>query len=139
MDGVKKLRRLRQVLHACYLEYQGRFKSFPIEQDEHLLQVFCYVKANAVCAGYRGAGVGLAMVQRACAAALKQAVKISGLAGGSTRQLDGTDKSVDSRERTGRPALEPRLSRTAVWNSKLDNANGGAACAEINDPCGWPT
>ena len=26
--------------------YQGRFKSFPIQQDEHLLQVLAYVEAN---------------------------------------------------------------------------------------------
>ena len=26
--------------------YQGRFKSFPIEQDEHLLTVLCYVERN---------------------------------------------------------------------------------------------
>jgi putative transposase len=31
--------------------YQGRFKSFPIEQDEHLLQVCRYVEANALRAG----------------------------------------------------------------------------------------
>jgi putative transposase len=26
--------------------YQGRFKSFPIEQDEHLMTVLCYVERN---------------------------------------------------------------------------------------------
>ena len=31
--------------------YQGRFKSFPIEQDHHLLRVARYVEANAVRAG----------------------------------------------------------------------------------------
>jgi putative transposase len=31
--------------------YQGRFRSFPIEQDEHLLRVCRYVEANAVRAG----------------------------------------------------------------------------------------
>ena len=31
--------------------YQGRFKSFPIQHDEHLLTVLRYVEANAVRAG----------------------------------------------------------------------------------------
>jgi putative transposase len=31
--------------------YQGRFKSFPIEQDEHFLQVCRYVERNALRAG----------------------------------------------------------------------------------------
>ena len=31
--------------------YQGRFKSFPIEQDEHLLTVLRYVERNPVRAG----------------------------------------------------------------------------------------
>src|SRR5208283_4877110 len=31
--------------------YQGRFKSFPIEQDEHLLTVLRYVQRNPVRAG----------------------------------------------------------------------------------------
>ncbi len=31
--------------------YQGRFKSFPIEQDEHLLTVLRYVERNALRAG----------------------------------------------------------------------------------------
>ena len=31
--------------------YQGRFKSFPIAQDEHLLQVWRYVERNALRAG----------------------------------------------------------------------------------------
>ncbi len=31
--------------------YQGRFKSFPVEQDEHLLTVIRYVESNALRAG----------------------------------------------------------------------------------------
>ena len=31
--------------------YQGRFKSFPIEQDYHLLTVLCYVERNPLRAG----------------------------------------------------------------------------------------
>jgi putative transposase len=34
--------------------YQGRFKSFPIEQDEHLLTAIRYVERNPVAAGAAG-------------------------------------------------------------------------------------
>jgi len=34
--------------------YQGRFKSFPIEEDEHLLRVIRYVERNALRAGLVG-------------------------------------------------------------------------------------
>lgn len=37
--------------------YQGRFKSFPIQRDEHLLSVCRYVERNALAAG---------LVRRAC-------------------------------------------------------------------------
>jgi putative transposase len=43
--------------HAHYRDvgtghlYQGRFKSFPIEQDEHFLQVCRYVERNPLRAG----------------------------------------------------------------------------------------
>src|SRR5260370_3593149 len=38
--------------------YQGRFKSFPIEQDEHFLQVFRDVERNALRAGLVQRGEG---------------------------------------------------------------------------------
>ncbi len=31
--------------------YQGTYKSFPVEADEHLLTVLCYVERNALRAG----------------------------------------------------------------------------------------
>jgi putative transposase len=34
--------------------YQGRFKSFPVQSDEHLLTVLRYVERNAVGAGLAG-------------------------------------------------------------------------------------
>lgn len=34
--------------------WQGRFKAFPIEQDEHLLAVLRYVERNALRAGLVG-------------------------------------------------------------------------------------
>jgi hypothetical protein len=36
---------------GCGHLYQGTYKSFPVESDEHLLAVLCYVEANALRAG----------------------------------------------------------------------------------------
>jgi putative transposase len=36
---------------GCRHLYQGTYKSFPIETDEHLLTVLCYVERNALRAG----------------------------------------------------------------------------------------
>ena len=36
---------------GCGHLYQGTYKSFPIEADEHLLAVLCYVERNALKAG----------------------------------------------------------------------------------------
>ena len=36
---------------GCGHLYQGTYKSFPIEADEHLLTVLAYVERNALCAG----------------------------------------------------------------------------------------
>ena len=36
---------------GCGHLYQGTYKSFPIEADEHLLTVLCYVERNALRAG----------------------------------------------------------------------------------------
>lgn len=36
---------------GCGHLYQGTYKSFPVENDEHLLTVLCYVERNALRAG----------------------------------------------------------------------------------------
>jgi putative transposase len=45
------VRRYHQHYHSSGHIWQGRFKSFPIEQDEHLLTVLRYVERNPVRAG----------------------------------------------------------------------------------------
>jgi putative transposase len=42
------VRRYHQHYHSSGHIWQGRFKAFPIEQDEHLLTVLRYVERNAV-------------------------------------------------------------------------------------------
>ncbi|MEW6684163.1 MAG: transposase [Nitrospirota bacterium] len=45
------LRRYHRHYHSSGHLWQGRFKSFPIQQDEHLLTVLHYVLLNPVRAG----------------------------------------------------------------------------------------
>ena len=41
--------------------YQGRFKSFPVEEEDYFLTLCRYVEANPLRAGTGGAGPGMAM------------------------------------------------------------------------------
>ena len=45
------VRRYHEHYRSCGHVWQGRFKSFPIEQDEHLLSVLRYVERNPLRAG----------------------------------------------------------------------------------------
>jgi putative transposase len=45
------VRRYHQHYHTSGHVWQGRFKAFPIEQDDHLLTVLRYVERNALRAG----------------------------------------------------------------------------------------
>ena len=57
MDGAPALPRTVPALEARGITvgygplYQGRFKSFPVERDEHLLTLLRYVERNALTAG----------------------------------------------------------------------------------------
>jgi putative transposase len=45
------VRRYHQHYHSCGHIWQGRFKSFPIQADDHLLTVLRYIERNPVRAG----------------------------------------------------------------------------------------
>jgi putative transposase len=48
------VRRYHQHYHSSGHVYQGRFRSFPIQEDDHLLAVLRYVERNALRAGLAG-------------------------------------------------------------------------------------
>jgi hypothetical protein len=52
--------------------YQGRFKSFPIQQYEHLLRACRHVERNALAAGVAGGGCRLAGASAGALAAIAQ-------------------------------------------------------------------
>ena len=45
------VRRYHKHYHSTGHVWQGRFKAFPIQRDQHLLTVLCYVERNPVRAG----------------------------------------------------------------------------------------
>jgi hypothetical protein len=54
---------------GCGHLYQGTYKSFPVESDEHLLTLLCCVERQRAACGSGGAGRGLAMVDSVARAA----------------------------------------------------------------------
>src|SRR6266571_135456 len=48
------VRRYHQHYHSSGHVWQGRFKSFPIEEDDHLLTVLRYIERNPLRAGLVG-------------------------------------------------------------------------------------
>jgi putative transposase len=49
--GTAHVRRYHQHYHSSGHVYQGRFRSFPIQEDDHLLTVLRYIERNPVRAG----------------------------------------------------------------------------------------
>ena len=96
--------------------YQGRFKSFPIQEDEHLLSVLRYVERNALRANW----VELAEAWRWCSLAHR-------LAAGA-RQLRDEGPVVLPRDwlrRVQRPETEAELAavrRSVVRGAPFGNA-----------------
>ena len=82
--------------------YQGRFKSFPVETDDHFFTVCRYVERNALRANLVGRGV-VALVQLVAMAkrALRRAT--ARLAPGSATPVAGGTSIVPRRRRSCKP------------------------------------
>ena len=107
--------------------YQGRFKSFPVQSDEHLLTVLRYIERNAVGAGlvvraehWRWSGLWARIHG-------EDAIKaIFALAGGTPRGLDRSRECAAEREgiraRAGEPRAGPTFRRRRVGSRNRDAA-----------------
>ena len=71
--------------------YQGRYKSFPVEDDGHLLAVLAYVEANAVRGKLvrRGRDWTFNSLALRRAGGRRRRASVGGVANGSPRQLGG--------------------------------------------------
>ena len=108
--------------------YQGRFKSFPVQSDEHLLTVARYVERNALGAG---------LVERAelwpygslhCAVARRgpDAGDSRGVAHRSSRRLGGAGQRAAER-RGVETAAPQRRAGPPFRHRRLDGPDGAAA------------
>ena len=96
--------------------YQGRFKSLPVQEDEHLLTLCRYVERNPVTAGmvtraeqYRW---GSLWVRQSGTA--EQKALLFAVAGGSAAGLGEDGEHADDGEGTGAAGDQPET-RAAVW------------------------
>ena len=91
--GVTHVRRYHEHYHSRgggHL-YQGRFKSFPVEEDDYFLTLCRYVEASLAC-GTGRAGRGVAMERTVATGARRSQRRSTGaepLAGGAAEELDG--------------------------------------------------
>ena len=83
--------------------YQGRFKSFPVEEDEHFLTVCRYVERNALTAGVVDACGGLALGQPLGTASWRRAIEGDSqrLADRAAGGLGEPGERADDREGSG--------------------------------------
>ena len=116
--------------------YQGRFKSFPIEADDHLWTVLRYVERNALpgsCAVCRG----MALVQPLAPGPWRRgsprrgtAALAAGLA--TARSVGGDRGGVGGTAAFGGP-------RNTVWRGDLARAHGETPGSGVHSTGPWPT
>jgi putative transposase len=113
------VRRCKNV-HHCEGEgrvHQGRFKSFPVESDEHLYTVCRYVERSPRACGAGGACRRLALEQRPCSAAPGRSSRVA-------------------------PRCLALTAPRRLWLNRVNRALTGAEiealrrCAERGRPCG---
>lgn len=111
--------------------YQGRFKSFGVQQDQtHFLTLCRYVEANPVRAGVVRSAPPLAMVLAAGAAGGESTAEPppGALAGRASGQLAGAGQPPPQRRRTGKTA-DQRQSLPTLRLRVLGADDGPAAGA----------
>ncbi len=120
------VRRYHRHYHGSGHVWQGRFKAFPIEQDEHLLAVLRYVERNPLRANLVRAGRGLGVVQFILARRTQTPAVAFGLASVLSQKMAGACQRASERAGAGGAATElgPRRS---VRQRALDLANRQAA------------
>ncbi len=105
--------------------YQGRFKSFPVQDDDHLLGLLRYVERNPVLRASRRSSTTVAMGQPVVEDARRasdQGVVIA-LAGWKAGQLDGTRQHALDRNRATVSSGE-HCERTTLRRGRLGEPNG---------------
>ena len=122
--------------------YQGRFKSFPVQSDEHFLTVCRYVERERAAGEPGRAGRGLAVGEPVGPAGEGQgrgrAAGAGGLADRAAAQLDGAGEPAVRRRRGGGDRAE-HPAGPAVRCGRLAGGGGVAAGAGVGIPASRPT
>jgi len=113
--------------------YQGRFKSFPVQSDEHLLTVLRYIERNAVGGRVGHAGGALALERPVCEDAWRRCDQghLIALASGTPRGLDRSRESAAEREGIRARAGEHREGRPFGEDEWVKRGGDGKPSAAI--------
>ena len=110
--------------------YQGRFKSFPIQKDEHLLTVLRYVERNPLRAKLVEDGGRVAMVESVASPARQPGGPGGRRAAGLAASLAATRRTAAERGGVGGVAAVGGA-RCAVWRCGVAGADGEAAGTSV--------
>ena len=104
--------------------YQGRYKSFPVESDEHFWVVARYVERNALRAESRLASGGMVVVKLVATLSSygRRAVVVGGVADRYASELARAGQSNRRRAGTG-SALPQRATRPPLWPAGMAEGN----------------
>ena len=119
---------------GCGHLYQGTYKSFPIEADEHLLTVSGLRRAKCLACGIGRACGGLAMVEPVALAASRGdggCAAVDELAGRSAAAMVVPGESTRSENRVG-IAANGRATRSSLWKRGLAGDDCPEARARID-------
>ena len=117
--------------------YQGRFKSFPVQEDDHFLTVCRYVERNAYTEPGH-ASRGLAVVQFMAGCPTNPASMAGPLAGAAAPTMDGVCQCAPNRKRVGRFA-QVGGARRPLWRGILATAHGRRPGAAVRTQDTGPT
>ena len=116
--------------------YQGRFKSFPIQEDDHLWTVLRYVERNPLRANLVEAGRCVAMVESLASRPRQQGRAVGRRAGGAAATLAATRSDAADRSGVGGVAAIGGA-RFSVWRGVVAGADGEATGPAIHVTSAW--
>ena len=131
------VRRYHRHYHTSGHVWQGRFKAFPIQQDEHLVAVLRYVERNPLRAklvrraeNWTWSSLHERLARRTFRAAAPRAGEV-------TTQLAGLREPAAKRGGARRAAAQHHA-RNALRQRPLDEARSESLRARIDPPPPWP-
>jgi len=130
------VRRYQRHYHATGHIWQGRFKAFPIQDDDHLLVVLRYVERNPLHAGLVGRAEAWGVVQPPRPRPRATGPLAGSGAGPPRPAVGGGGKCPDVRDRVGSHPPQPPARCTVRFRS-LDSADGHRPGFGIQPQTSW--